>query len=186
MADLERLQTTLDEIAEMVEWAAEWLETLEDEVSFAQNTDRPILEAEAARLRLVADALVPGRVRDDTSGQRWYLAPDEASQRAARLEGALDRADREVERIGRETEERRAAAEHRDRRHQEDNRRREADRRRESEKVASFLRDHGAATAKEIAQATGLSTMLAEIAAGAVAKRGRDRRFRLTEEPPPK
>ena len=76
--DYERLQGTLDDIAGTVEWAASWLEYLETEEVRVGTTDLDILKADLARLRIVANTLVPSRVRDTSSGRRWYRAPDEA------------------------------------------------------------------------------------------------------------
>ena len=63
-------------------------------------TDLEILKAELDRLRVVADALQPGRVRDPRSCRRWYLAPDDVAQRTRVLEQALDGADRDVAAAG--------------------------------------------------------------------------------------
>jgi hypothetical protein len=100
MADPERLQETLDEIAGTVEWATGFLDYLEDREVRIGVTDLEILKAELDRLRVVADAVLPGRVRDPRSDRRWYLAPDDVAQRTRELEQALDGADREVAAAG--------------------------------------------------------------------------------------
>jgi hypothetical protein len=184
VADHERLQTILDDIAGTVEWAAGWLEYLEEnEVRGVGTSDLGILKADVARLRIVADALVPGRVRDTSSGRRWYLAPDETGPREQELQRALDQADREVERAAHEVGEQRQGEEQEQRKRKE--RQREDDERRqqhqeEQEQVAAFLRDHGPSLVKEIAEGTGLSAVAAERAVKAVAKRGKDQRFATT------
>lgn len=182
VVDLERLQGTLDDIASTVEWAVKWLEYLEaEELRFDPDSDRLVLEAEGNRLRVVADAVLPDRVRDPASGRRWYLAPDDARQRADDVESALDAADAEVKRAAQVVEGRRRESEReKAERDQRDQERAELSQRQRAQ-VAEFLREHGPATAKEIAQATGLSSSTAAFVADTVAKRGRDQRFRLPE-----
>jgi hypothetical protein len=176
--DYARLQTALDEIAEIVEWAAGWLEYLEEnEVRGVGTSDLQILKADAARLRIVADALVPGRVRDTSSGRRWYLAPDEAGPRERELQVALDQSDREVEQATDEVEEQRRDEKQRQERRERENEERAQRHQEEQEQVAAFLREHGPSTVKEIAEATGLSAFTAERGAKAVGKRGNDQRF---------
>ena len=91
--DAVALQGALDEIAQTVEWAARYIESLEaaDEDD-AVLSDRPGLLAELARLRVVADAVVPGRVIDRSTGRRWYLAPDDVGPRREALRRGLERA----------------------------------------------------------------------------------------------
>jgi hypothetical protein len=183
--DYERLQATLDDIAGVVEWAVGWLEYLEEnEVRGIGTSDRAILKAESERLRVVADGLLPGRVRDPLSGRRWYLAPDEAFPREQLLLRALDVADEETGRAGREVtegrlEDEREEQERKDRRQREDNERRERHEQEHAE-VAAYLRKHGPSTATEIAEGTDLSVFAAEQAAKAVAKRGKDQRFAIS------
>ncbi|MDP8904041.1 MAG: hypothetical protein M3N29_01770 [Chloroflexota bacterium] len=179
MPDLERLQSTLDDVANMVEWAVRWLEVLEDEVSFADDSDRPLLEADAKRLRAVADALLPDRVRDPASGRRWYLAPDDAQLRAASIDKALDDADSEVEQVLAHLAERRRAAREREARRKERERERDELLRHQRALVTGYLRDRGPCTIAQIAEGTGLSKTAAKIAADDVARRGRDQRYRL-------
>lgn len=182
--DYERLQTALDDVAGTVEWAAKWIEILEEDTDFG-TSDLAVLKAEAARLRAIADALVPGRVRDPSSGRRWYLAPDEVAARERILEGALEQREQEVDRVSGELdaqrrEEERAKDEREEQRAQ---RHRQQQQREDQEQaqVATFLGEHGAATLAEIKRATGLSEYAAERAAKAVAKRRQDKRFELTQ-----
>lgn len=179
--DLERLQTTLDDIAGTVAWAAEWIGHLEDEeIRFEPHSDRPILEAEANRLRAVADALVPGRVRDSTTGRRWYLAPDDVRQRELDAEAVLDEADRAVERVAAETNTARDRAEVSERRRQDERREREAQEAGRRSKVVVYLRERGPSTTRDLATGAGVAEAEAERAArNAGAKRGRDRLWRL-------
>jgi hypothetical protein len=93
--DYEEIQTRLDDIADTVDWASGWLEYIEENELRLGISDRELLRADADRLRLVADALVPGRVSDPSSGRRWYLAPDEAGPREQELRRSLATADRE-------------------------------------------------------------------------------------------
>ncbi len=179
--DLERLQTTIDDIAATVAWAAEWIGHLEDdEIRFEPHSDRPILEAEANRLRAVADALVPGRVRDSTTGRRWYLAPDEVRQRELDAEAVLDEADREVERVAAETNAARDRAELSERRREDERREREAQEAGRRSRVVAYLRERGPSTTTDLATGAGVAEAEAERAArNAGAKRGRDRLWRL-------
>ena len=185
MPDYERLQTVLDEIAGTVEWAAGWLEYLEEnEVRGIGTSDLKVLKVDLRRLQIVADTLVPGRVRDTSSGRRWYLAPDEADPRERQLQLVLDQSEREVEQVTAEVEEQRRVegreeGQRKERREREDEQRAQQ-RQEEQEQVAAFLRTHGAATTKEITEGTGLSAFAAEAAAKTVAKRGKDQRFRIT------
>jgi hypothetical protein len=183
--DYEALQTRLDDIASTVEWASGWLEYLEEnEVRGIGTSDRELLAAEVERLRLVADALVPGRVRDPSSGKRWYLAPDEAGPREIELERSLATADRKVdqtdERLRRERAEEQQEREEREERRERESAERQARHAREREQVLTYLREHGPSTLKAIVEATGLTSYAAEQAAKSVAKRGRDQRFTLS------
>jgi hypothetical protein len=91
--DAVALQGALDEIASTVEWAAHYIEGLEANDDGNDGlSDRPGLLADAARLRVVADAIVPGRVIDRSTGRRWYLAPDEVGPRREALRRGLERA----------------------------------------------------------------------------------------------
>jgi hypothetical protein len=181
--DLERLQTTLDSIAGTVEWAAGWIDHLEsEEIRFDAHSDQPILAAEVERLQAIADALVPGRVRDSSTGRRWYLAPDDVRQRERELVAALDAADRRVAKVAAETQAERRDDERSDQRREEERREREAERAAGEAAVRTYLLDHGPRTEKEIAEATGVGETWASIHAKSVgAKRGRDRRYRLQD-----
>lgn len=177
--DAERLQSTLDDIADSVEWGADWITYLEDEEVRVGTSDREILRAQVPRLRLVADAVLPGRIRDERTGRRFYLAPDDVAARARGLGEALDDADREVARVQREVEATRAEEERRkERREREEaeRSRRDAARR---QQVRGFLATHGPATVAQIAAGTGLEKVAAEWAAKSVATRARGGRFVL-------
>jgi len=178
MPDLERLQNTLDEIAETVEWAAGWLTYLEtEELRGIGASDRAVLAANAARLRTVADALLPGRVRDAAADRRWYLAPDEAPARERELERALDAADAALAAARRGVTAKRAAEERArfEREHRDEERRQlNAERRL---RITDHLRANGPATISELASATGLPTAEVELVARSVAKRRRDGRY---------
>lgn len=183
MPDYERLQGTLDDIAGTVDWAAGWLEYIETEELRLGTSDLEVLKAELTRLRLVADILVPGRVRDPETGRRWYLAPDEATPRELALEAALEKADTEVDRasdhvVKQREEEDRHEAERNEERQRGDEERHQRQQQ-EQELVRQFLTEHGASTAKEIAAGTGLNNFAAEQAAKAVARRGKGQRFAL-------
>jgi hypothetical protein len=186
MPDYQRLQRTLDEVAQTVEWAAGWIEYLEDEeLNGIGVSDREILRADIRRLRLVADALVPGRISDPGSSKRWYLAPDEADSRERDLSRALDAAERDVNVVAKAVADRRSDAK-RKARERDDRHQRQHDVQgqlatAEGKQVAAFLAEHGPATAKEIAAGTGLNSFAAARAAKAVAKRGPGMRFTLTE-----
>jgi len=182
MADSERLQTTLDDIAGTVEWASEWIEELEDEAFRGDaGSDLPILVAQGKRLRAVADAVLPNRVRDPVTGRRWYLAPDDALQRTRDVDSAIDKSDADLARAATQLAAKRKEADRLEAEREIDQRQRhERDAARQTA-VSGFLREHGPATASEIAHATGLDTFIAEIAARQVAKRGRDKRFRIDE-----
>jgi len=180
MPDYQRLQTALDEIAESVEWAAGWIEYLEEnEVRGVGTTDLAILKAELARLRVVADALLPARVRDSSSASRWYLAPDEEGPRERRLEQLLDEAEAEVEQqakhVAQEREEEEQRKREKERRDDERHRRQVEERR----QVEQFLQEHGPSTEKEISTGTGLSSYSVRLATDGLAKLGRDRRYSL-------
>lgn len=185
MPDYQRLQTALDEIAESVEWAAGWIEYLEEnEVRGMGTTDLEILKADLARLRVVADALLPARVRDTSSASRWYLAPDEEGPRERRLEQLLDEAEAEVEQQAKHVAEERAEEE---RRKQEKERREDERHRRQLEErrqVEEFLREHGPSTEKEILSATGLSSYAVRLATDGLARRSRDNRYSLNARIP--
>lgn len=185
MPDYEELQTRLDAIADTVEWASDWLEYIEENELRVGISDRELLKADAERLRLVADALVPGRVRDPSSGRRWYLAPDEAGPREQELKRSLATADREVEvtagRLRQEREDEAREQQKRDERRQRDSVEREQRQEREREQVRAFLRENGPSTLKAIVVGTKLSSFAAEQAAKSVAKRGKDQRFTLTK-----
>jgi hypothetical protein len=117
MPDLERLQSTLDEIAGTVDWALKWMAFLEDETNFDPQSDRPILETEAARLRVVAD---------------WFQAESATRPRAAdgislltRLGNAMKGRwlpDPNVEQVSQETEAARGERERRERAREESSR----------------------------------------------------------------
>lgn len=179
--DLERLQTSLDDIAGTVAWAAKWIGHLEDdEIRFEPHSDRPILEAEVDRLRAVADALVPGRVRDSSTGRRWYLAPDDVRQRELDNEVVLDEADRKVERMAAETNAARDEAERSERRREDERRQREAQEAGRRSRVVAYLGERGPSTTRDLATGAGLAEAEVERAArNAGAKRGRDRLWRL-------
>lgn len=180
MPDYERLQNALDDIAGSVEWAAGWIEYIETEEVRLGTSDLEILKADLARLRVVVDSLVPGRVRDPSSGRRWYLAPDEAGPRELDLERALQRADREVkqaaERVDDQQREEKQRMDERELRDSERFQRQGEER----ELVRAFLTEHGPSTAKEIAAGTGLNSFAADQAAKAVANRGKGQRFTVT------
>jgi len=181
MPDYELLQESLDRIVESVEWAAVWIEYLEREERARGTSDLDILKADLRLLRMVADALVPGRVRDTSSDRRWYLAPDETAPREQELLRGLDQATRDVEFAVEEVEERRRA-EDRNEQKVDERRKREPDKplqRQEGERklVFAFLRENGPSTIKEIAAGTGLNTFVAGQAAKAVAKRRQGQRF---------
>jgi hypothetical protein len=185
MPDYERLQGTLDDIAGTVDWAAGWLEYLETEEVRVGTSDLEVLKAELTRLRLVADSLVPGRVRDPETGRRWYLAPDEAKPRELALEAALERADAEVDHaldhvVKQREEEDRHEVERKEERQRGDEERQQRQQQ-EQERVRQFLTEHGASTTKEIAAGTGLNSFAADQAAKAVAKRGKGQRFTVTQ-----
>jgi hypothetical protein len=183
--DYEELQTRLDDIADTVEWASGWLEYIGENELRIGVSDRELLKADAERLRLVADALVPGRVRDPNSGRRWYLAPDEAGPREQDLLRSLATADREVEATASRLQQERAddarEQEEREQRRERDSERRRLQQRRERDQVTAFLREHGPSTLKAIVEGTKLTSFGAEQAAKAIAKRGKDQRFTLTE-----
>ena len=181
MPDYQRLQTTLDEIIESVDWAAGWIEYLEEEeVRGIGTSDLDILKAELARLRVVADALLPARVRDPSSSARWYLAPDEEGPRERRLAELLEAADVESERQTSHVLQERREEERRKREREREDDERHARQVEERRQVADFLRTHGPATEKEIAAATGLSSFAVRRATDGLAKLGRDRRYSLT------
>ena len=120
------------------------------------------------------------RVRDPSSGRRWYLAPDEAGPRELDLERALQRADRDVEQAAeRVDDQQREEKQRTDERELRDSERfqRQGE---ERELVRAFLTEHGPSTAKEIAAGTGLNSFAADQAAKAVAKRGKGQRFTVT------
>jgi hypothetical protein len=179
--DRERLQTTLDDIAEVVEWGSKWIEYLEEEEVRVGTSDRAILKAQAARLRVVADAVLPDRIRDPRSGRRLYLAPDDVAAHALELGRALDEADAEVEGAERETEASRAQEEEREERKKRE--KAEAAHRDTEERaqVRAFLEGHGPSTPAQIAAGTGLSKIRAEWAAEAVATRTKGR-FAITAD----
>jgi hypothetical protein len=188
MTDLERIQSALDEIAGQVDWAVGWLEHLEEqELRFDADSDRPILKAEAERLRAIADAIVPGRVRDVSTGRRWYLSPDDVRQREADLARVLDDADANVAKVIDETLASRETEKDRRRRRDEERRVFAAQGAARDESVRRFLREHGPSTAAEIAEGAAIAPLvglepeaMAETTARSIgAKRGRDRRWRL-------
>lgn len=180
MPDYQRLQGTLDEIIESVEWAAGWITYLEEEeVRGIGTTDLDILKAELARLGVVADALLPARVRDSSSAARWYLAPDEEGPRERRLEELLEAADAEVERQANQVLEERREEEREKRARELEDKERHQKQREERRQVEDFLREHGPSTEKEIAAATGLSSLAVRLATDGLAKLGRDRKYLL-------
>ena len=179
MVDGERLQSTLDEVADSMEWAAGWIEYLEENEVRVGTSDLDVLKANVARLRVVSDAVLPARVRDPRSARRWYLAPDEAFQRERELEQALDEADGDVADAQRDVEQRRRKDD-RDR----ERRKRSAEEHdrlsdQQRDKVKAFLRANGPSTAAEIASGTSLAAGTADATARTVAKRRRDGRFVL-------
>lgn len=182
--DYEHLQSSLDDVAATVEWAAGWIEYLEENEVRVGTSDLAILQAELRRLQVVADSLVPGRVRDPASGRRWYLAPDEVTARELLLQRALDSSAKDVERVTAETYEQRDQEKREDEERDEARARRDQQQRQredtEQAAVEAFLHEHGASTLAEIKRGTGLSEFAAERAAKAVAKRRTDKRFELT------
>jgi hypothetical protein len=181
MTDQVRLQTTLDEIAEMVAWAIEWIDEMREVEPDEDLSDMPALRAELARLRVVADGLEPTRIRDAVTGQRFYLAPDDAARRTRELERSLDIADKATAEA---YESQQRARDDRERSRKERSESRAKDEARDIERrelVLSFLREHGPSTVAQLAAGTGLERFAAEWAAKQVAKRRRDRRFELTE-----
>jgi hypothetical protein len=185
MPDYQRLQTTLDEIIETVAWAAGYIQYLEEnEVHGIGTSDLEILKAELARLRVVADAMLPSRVHDPSSDARWYLAPDEEGPRERRLEELLDEAAAEVERQAKVVAEERREEERRKQEKERADDERYAKQSEERDQVADFLRTHGPATEKEIATATGLSSFAVRHATDGLAKLARDRKYSLTPTTP--
>jgi hypothetical protein len=180
MPDYQRLQTTLDDIAQSVEWAAGWIEYLEEnEVRGIGTSDLEILKAELVRLRVVADALLPARVHDSSSASRWYLAPDEEGPRERRLEQLLDEADAEAGRQFKHVREERREEERRKQERERGEHERHQQQQEQRREVEEFLRGHGPSTEKEISAATGLSSYAVRRATDGLAKLGRDRRYSL-------
>ncbi len=186
MADAVRLQETLDEIAEAVEWAVEWIDELrendlrglapEDDLS-----DMPGLRAEVTRLRVIADVLEPSRIRDAATGQRLYLAPDDAARRTREMERALELADAHTREAYESQQRARDARDRRTRERSEEIAREEARDEERRNRVRTFLSQHGPSTIAEITAGTGLKRHTAEWTAKSVAKRRPDQRFELLE-----
>jgi|GEM_PF-1709598 hypothetical protein len=180
--DRVRLQDTLDDIAGTVAWAADYIELLHEDQRGLDLSDLPGLLADLDRLRVVADALVPGRVRD-AGGHRWYLAPDDAARRSGALEVSLDEADQKVNEAFASQDRARDEAKTKEQK-DADRRAREQAQREEQKRddraaVQAFLASRGPSTLAEIVRGTGIDEWRAELAAKSAAKRGRDRRFVL-------
>lgn len=179
-----RLQDTLDDIVGSVEWAAKYLDSLmESGDSPAFDSDLPGLQADLERLRVVADALVPGRVVDQATQKRWFLAGDDAAQRSPHLSHRLDAADRAVEKAFEDANAERTARALSDQRSKEAQAARDRKHRENVARVGDWLAREESASAKQIAVALGeVSEWEAErCAQEAGAKRGRDRKFRLPD-----
>lgn len=179
--DAERLQSALDDIADSVEWGAGWIDYLEEHEVRVGTSDLEVLKAQAARLRLVADAVLPGRIRDGHTGRRFYLAPDDVADRSRSLGAALDDADRAVARAEQQVEASRVDEQRRkEQREQEDaeRHRRDATRR---QQVRAFLETNGPATVAQIAAGTGLEKFAAELATRAVATKGKGGMYALSD-----
>lgn len=186
MGDAVRLQETLDEIAETVQWAVEWIDELRenDLLGLAPEddlSDMPGLRAELARLRVIADVVEPSRVRDEATGQRLYLAPDDAARRTRDTERALDRADAHTHEAYESQQRARDARDRRTRERSEEIAREEARDEERRNRVRGFLSEHGPSTIAEITAGTGLERHTAEWTAKSVAKRRPDQRFELLE-----
>lgn len=178
------LQDALDDIAATVAWAIDYIEVLVDtEENGRDLSDLPGLRAQLTRLRLIADALVPGRVRDAAAERRWYLAPDDAHDRVRQIEHLLEEAARATTEAFAAQDRAREDAEHKERERADRADREAAERRNHQALVAGHLRDRGPSTLAAIVEGTGLSKWAAEQAAQRVARRGRDHRFVLNEIP---
>jgi len=179
--DRERLQRTLDDIADTVEWGAGWIDYLEEHEVRVGTSDLAILKADLSRLRVVADAVLPDRIRDPRSGRRLYLAPDDVAQHARELMRALDEADRQVDEGAAEVETTRTAEKRRHEREERADAERAQREAAERSRVREFLLAQGPSTSAQIAAGVGLSTTAAEWAARSVATRGRRGRFAVPE-----